>query len=177
MTCAPSEDSDQPGHLPSVIRVFAVCSMGSQGPKVPSSGQLELWLDWADAQADLSLSWVHRSFCWICCAVAHMSWRCIAVTCLHEFRIIWAGAWQNQQNGMCTQWRLRSAWASAQADLSLRCPPEESLGPYLPIQNTAKTLISLGTHSKDSDQTGRLPRLIWVFAGHTWFGLFHHAID
>ena len=27
--CAPSEDSDQPGHPPSLIRVFAVCSMGS----------------------------------------------------------------------------------------------------------------------------------------------------
>ena len=27
--CAPSEDSDQPGHLPSLIRVFAVHSMGS----------------------------------------------------------------------------------------------------------------------------------------------------
>ena len=24
ITCAPSEDSDQPGHLPSLIRVFAV---------------------------------------------------------------------------------------------------------------------------------------------------------
>ena len=24
MTCAPSEDSDQPGHPPSLIRVFAV---------------------------------------------------------------------------------------------------------------------------------------------------------
>ena len=29
MTCAPSEDSDQPGHLPSLIRAFAVCSMGN----------------------------------------------------------------------------------------------------------------------------------------------------
>ena len=27
--CAPSEDSDQPGHPPSLIRVFAGCSMGS----------------------------------------------------------------------------------------------------------------------------------------------------
>ena len=27
--CAPSEDLDQPGHPPSPIRVFAVCSMGS----------------------------------------------------------------------------------------------------------------------------------------------------
>ena len=29
---------------------------------------------------------------------------------------IWAPSWQNQQNGMCTQWRLRSAWASTQSD-------------------------------------------------------------
>ena len=29
MACAPSKDSDQPGHPPSLIRVFAVRSMGS----------------------------------------------------------------------------------------------------------------------------------------------------
>ena len=38
MTCAPSEDSDQPGHPPSLSRVFDVCSMGSYGPKVSSCG-------------------------------------------------------------------------------------------------------------------------------------------
>ena len=43
--------------------------------------------------------------------------------------MIWAPSWQNQQSGMCAQWRLRSAWASAQSDQSLRCPHEESLGP------------------------------------------------
>ena len=32
--CTPSKDSDQPGHLPSLIRVFAVRSMGSYGPKL-----------------------------------------------------------------------------------------------------------------------------------------------
>ena len=58
--------------------------------------------------------------------------------------VIWASSWQNQQNGMCTQWRLRSAWASAQSDQSLRCPHEESFGPYQPIERTAKTLIRLG---------------------------------
>ena len=36
MTCSPSEDSDQPGRLPSLIRVITVCSMGSQGPSVSS---------------------------------------------------------------------------------------------------------------------------------------------
>ena len=41
----------------------------------------------------------------------------------------WATSWQNQQNGMCAQWRLRSAWASTQSDQSLRCPHEESFGP------------------------------------------------
>ena len=30
---------------------------------------------------------------------------------------------------LCAQGRLRSAWASAQSDQSLRCPYEESLGP------------------------------------------------
>ena len=31
MICAPSEDSDQPGHQPSLSRVFTVRSMGSLG--------------------------------------------------------------------------------------------------------------------------------------------------
>ena len=43
--------------------------------------------------------------------------------------IIWAASWLNQQNGMCTQQRFRSARASTQSDQSLRCPREESLGP------------------------------------------------
>ena len=40
---------------------------------------------------------------------------------------IWAASWQNEQNGMCAQRRLRSAWASTQSDQNLRCPYEESL--------------------------------------------------
>ena len=39
MTFVPSEDSDQPGHPPSLIRVFALRSMGSLGPKFASGGQ------------------------------------------------------------------------------------------------------------------------------------------
>ena len=35
------------------------------------------------------------------------------------WRLIWAASWQNQQNGMCALWRLRSAWAPAQSDQSL----------------------------------------------------------
>ena len=47
------------------------------------------------------------------------------------------------------------------SDQSLRGPHEERLGPQLPIKRTVKTLIRL----EDSDQTGRMPGLIWVFAG------------
>ena len=34
---------------------------------------------------------------------------------------------------LCSQQRLRSAWASAQSDQSLRCPHEESLGHQYPL--------------------------------------------
>ena len=61
-----------------------------------------------------------------------------------------------QTKWVCAQRRLRSAWASAQSDQS-------SLSAW-------RKLGSLATHwahSEDSDQTGRMPRLIWVFAGCT----------
>ena len=57
--CAPSEDSDQPGHPPSLIRVFAVRMKKAWVLRYPLSAQRRLWSDWADAQADLSLRWVH----------------------------------------------------------------------------------------------------------------------
>ena len=55
MTCAPSEDSDQHWHPPSLIRVFAVRMKKAWVLSYPFSGQRRLWSDWAGAQADLSL--------------------------------------------------------------------------------------------------------------------------
>ena len=60
--CAPSEDSDQPGHPPSLIRVFAVRMKKAWVLSYPLSAQRRLWSDWADAQADLSLCWAHSHF-------------------------------------------------------------------------------------------------------------------
>ena len=60
-----------------------------------------------------------------------------------------ATSWQNQQNGMCVQRRLRSAWASALSDQSLLC---------------AQWVVKDQSFLHESDQTGRMPRLIWVFA-------------
>ena len=72
MFCAPSEDLDHPGHLPSLVRVFAVRMKKPLVRSYPLRAQRRLWSDWADAQADLSLRWVHRSFCWSCHAVAQL---------------------------------------------------------------------------------------------------------
>ena len=64
MAYATSKDSDQPSHLPSLIRVFAVCV---KKPWVLSYPLRRLWTNWGgDAQADLSLCRVPRSFCWFC---------------------------------------------------------------------------------------------------------------
>ena len=78
----------------------------------------------------------------------------------------WAASWQNQQSGMCAQRRLRSAW------------PDSSLC----AQWVDKDPSFLHADSEDSDQTGRMPRLIWVFAGRTatllvfsWGGLISNA--
>ena len=72
MACVPSEASDQPGHPPSLISVFAVCMMKAWSLSYPLSAQPRLWSDWADAQADLSLRWAHWSVCWFCHVVAHI---------------------------------------------------------------------------------------------------------
>ena len=61
---APSEDSDQPAHSRSLIRIFTgriLDSPGCKGCKVSSHEQLRLRSDCADAQADLSLRWAHIS--------------------------------------------------------------------------------------------------------------------
>ena len=62
MACAPSEDSEQPGHPPSLIRVFAVRIKKAWVLSYPLSAQRRLWSDWADAQADMSLRWAHSHF-------------------------------------------------------------------------------------------------------------------
>ena len=76
--------------------------------------------------------------------------------CLHISLILismWVAARQNQQNDLCAQQRLRSA-ASAQSDQSSLCAQCVAKGPSFHHGD-----------SKDSEQTGRMHRLIWVF---TW---------
>ena len=60
----------------------------------------------------------------------------------------WAAAWQNKQNNLCAQRRL----ISLTRVLAMRC--KDSQGPSASYAD-----------SEDSDQTGRMPSLILVFAG------------
>ena len=67
----------------------------------------------------------------------------------------WANAWQNQQND---------------------CVPSED-SDQLCAQWVARDPSFRHAHIKDSDQTGQMPRLIWVFAGGTdHFVLFCHEV-
>ena len=61
MACAPSEDSDQPGHPPSLIRVFAVRMKIAWVFSYPLSARRRL-IRPGDAQVDLSLRWAHSRF-------------------------------------------------------------------------------------------------------------------
>ena len=61
LTCAPTEDSNQPAHPRSLIRAFVVrmkklCILG-----YPKSAQRRFRSDCANAQSDLNLRWAHVS--------------------------------------------------------------------------------------------------------------------
>ena len=57
-------------------RVFAVHSMEDLSflhvASKDSDQTGQIWSNWADAQADLSLGWAYMPFCWFCHAAAHL---------------------------------------------------------------------------------------------------------
>ena len=74
---------------------------------------------------------------------------------------------------MCAQRRLRSAWASAPSDQSLRCPHEEILCPNLPIERFAgHTLILLVLSCGNSNGCVKLFFFVCVFFCSFFFFFF-----
>ena len=122
----------QPAHPRSLISAFAVRCLDSIISLVSLCSISWLYLASVAEQAGLSLT----------CSKTPMTCFLILMTRLVLLRVL--TSWQNQQNGMCAQRRLRSACASAQSDQRLHCPHEQSCGPQLPTERTAKTLIRLG---------------------------------
>ena len=70
-----------------------------------------------------------------------------------------------------TKWHVRPT----KTQISLGIPPVWS-GSSLSTRRKLGSLATHWAHSEDSDQTGRMPRLIWVFAGHTPFCWFCHEV-
>ena len=96
MPCAPSADSDQPGHPPSLIRVFAVRMKKAWVLSYPLSVKRRLWSDWADAQPNLSLRWAHMPLCWFCHEAAQISFPLQLV-----FKFWW---WKNKKKKKKKRW-------------------------------------------------------------------------
>ena len=122
---ADSEDSDQTGRMPRMI-------WGFTGRTCHFAGFVMRRLIYAKKSqlAITDLLFLHL--------------RTFHKLCSNKLFFIWATSWQNQQNSMWAQRRLRSAWPSAQSDQSLRCPHEETLGPQPATERKAKTQIRLG---------------------------------
>ena len=77
----------------------------------------------------------------------------------------WAASWQYQMSRLMTKptkWHVHPV--KTQISLGIRPVWSES---SLCAQWVAMDPSFLHADSEDSDQTGRMPRLIWVFAGHT----------
>ena len=83
----------------------------------------------------------------------------VALVLVIEFQVRLSRLMTKPTKWLRAQRRLRSAWASAQSDQSLRCALS---GVHVP-----KDVRFLHADSEDPDQTGRMPRLIWVLSGRT----------
>ena len=109
------------------------------------------------------------------CVLEHISYLCQACRVIYHWAISLSLYQHKMSHDMtkpakwlCAQRRLRSAWASAQSDQS-----------SLRAQWVAKDPSFLHADSEDSDQTGRMTRLIWVFTERTliWLVLSCRGLD
>ena len=97
-------ETDQPGHLPSMIRVFTVRMKKAWDLSYPLSTQRRLGSDWADAQADLSLHWAHTHFVGFVWSESSLSaWRKLGSLATH-----WAHSEDADQTRQMP--RLRLIW-------------------------------------------------------------------
>ena len=187
--CAPSEDSDQPGHPPSRIRVFSVHMKKHWVLSYP----LRTMRRPGKCQADLSLHWVHIPFCWV------LSWG-------SSFIRTWVFPWYilfiffifvysihiinssscisiNNQLKPYTSIHVKSLRFEPQHDKTnkmtvhpVTTPISLDIHPVwsessLCAQWVAKDPSFLHADSEDSNQTGQMPRLICLLDAHSscWF--------
>ena len=114
-TCVPSEDSDQPAHSRSLIRIFTGRIFDSQGCKVSSCEERRFWSDCVDSQADQSLRCVLMSEG----TFANVAHKYVSLSKTITRR-------ETSQKGpyiICKQRPPSAACTLSLSDLSIRCPP------------------------------------------------------
>ena len=136
--------SSQPAHARNLSRVFVVrmkklCILGY--PKIRSVKILIRMRECAGWSESSLYAHFQRYVFW----------------CYVSYIYNWASAWQNQQN-------VRPA----KIQISLGIRPAWSLS-SLSAWGKLGSLATYWVHSEDSDQTGRMPRLICVFARRTCY--------
>ena len=141
---ANNKGADQPAHPRSLISTFIVRCLDSIISLVSISEISNLYVASVSAKAGMGITWsktpktgflvtrLNYTFytrLLLFDLFYHLAAFYTAAKWIYYMNIhVWAASWQNEQNGLCAQRRLRQAWASAQSDQSLRCPHEESLG-------------------------------------------------
>ena len=152
-----------------------MCSAKTQISLVWSESLLSAWRSGADNKANLSLHWVHRSFCWVLSCGGSLI-HCSEVTVM--IQSIWTF-----KSGQTVQTKITLflKLLKVQSDPSQYCSfPSTSFEPVHGKINSlmrvfAACLNKVWVHTYlystqqilYSDQTGWMPRLIWVFAGRT----------
>ena len=76
-------------------------------------------------------------------------------------------AWQNHQHD-CAPSEYSDQTGHPPSLIRVRCPHEESLGPWLPIERTAKTLIRRGCPGWSESSLGAVILLVLSWGGSFW---------
>ena len=146
---ANNKDTDQPVHPHSLISTFVVRRLDSIIPRPALAEISRLYLVSEAEQTGLSLTWSKTPKTGF--LVTRLKYQ--------RYLFFWLGSFRDKSNGGGDTNEPRhdklTKWLCAQQESSL---------------STWRNLGVLATHwahSEDSDQTGRMPRLIWVLAGRT----------
>ena len=70
-----SKDRDQPVHLPSIGWALVYAFLDSLEAVEGTCSQQRLWSNCLDAQADMSLRWLYKSYCRFCHALGNIIYR------------------------------------------------------------------------------------------------------
>ena len=122
MACASSEDSDQPGHSPSLIRVFAVRMKKTWALNYPLSAQRRLWSDWMDKPKTLQTGRMPRLI-WVFAARSHFVGFVMLRLSYEEFAFI------NSPEPKAHRW----AYSIGRHPSSVRCQYFQTTSPILSI--------------------------------------------